>query len=106
MHLSLAGHIATLISSTPRAACEGVSEAACSAAISALEAAVHVPAAGPTSARATEAFPLSAALSMGSIVTPAGSLQGARLRRPHKLLRETAEAAGACIAERRTALRY
>ena len=83
----------------------GRNEAACSAAISALAAAVHVPAAGPTSARATETFPLSLGLSMGGIAAPASSLSAVRLRRPHKLLRATAEATGACLAERRTALR-
>ena len=87
-------------------ACTGCNEAACSAAIAALAAAVHVPAAGPTSTRATEAFPLSVGLSMGGIAAPASrSLPVVRLRRPHKLLRSTAEAAGACLAERRTALR-
>lgn len=67
---------------------------------------MHVPAGGPTSVRAAEAFPLSAALGAGGLAASAGTSPGrSGVRRPHRLLRAAAETAGGCLAERRGALR-
>ncbi len=73
--------------------------------ISALAAAVRVTAAGPTSARTADHFPLAASLNAGGMAAVASGAPGGALRRPHRLLAAAAEAAGASLAERHGALR-